>query len=77
MKPYILTITDNQSQEVLNIGSTITTDEGIEYFIIGYGTHPIGGHFIEVVDMEKLREIAEDFRPDSLDLTLTLQGGVA
>lgn len=66
----MLRLIDNQTGDELKVGSWITDDEGTIWFITGFGLHPIGGKFVEMVKMDQLREIAEQFRADSYDLTV-------
>lgn len=73
MKPYTLTLTDNSSGEELKVGSFILDDENNYLFITGYGQHPVGGPFVEVVKMDDLRDIVSQLRPDSLDLKLEVK----
>ena len=64
----MLKLTDNTTGERLSVGSHITDDEGTIWYITGYGMHPIGGQFVELVKMDELAKIAEQFRADSYDL---------
>jgi hypothetical protein len=58
----------------LNLGDWITDDNGVEYFIAGYGINAHGNKFVNLIEMNKLRDVMTTEWAGHFDLDVVKEG---